>query len=207
MAKTICAYLYHQMFFWKPLGILSVKRHYLNQYWPRLLLPYGTTGHNEFSKDGYWVACQSYINLGGVTLFLYIWVGYIYINDIIMSVIGNHKSLKPQNPQRKQVGYHTVYPKKSAHGFCFAVLCCGYTLTDFPISIRLTSLALWQSNDCPSASKTTLMNMDKYFMWIHYERLHNHNKAKHNKTVCIFLGIYCSPSCHSGCWWSGSHRC
>ena len=87
----------------------------------------------------------------------------------------------------------TVYPKKYAHGFCFAVLCCGYTLTNCPISIRLTSLALWQSNDCPSASKATLMNMDKYFMWIHYERLHNHNKAKHNKTVCIFLGIYCSP--------------
>ena len=86
----------------------------------------------------------------------------------------------------------TVYPKKYAHGFCFAVLCCGYTLTDFPISIRLTSLALWQSNDCPSASKATLMNMDKYFMWIHYERLHNHSKAKHNKTVCIFLGIYCT---------------
>ena len=89
----------------------------------------------------------------------------------------------------------TVYPKKYAHGFCFAVLCCGYTLSDFPISIRLTSLALWQSNDCPSANKATLMNMDKYFMWIHYERLHNHNKAKHNKTVCIFLGIYCTLSC------------
>ena len=72
------------------------------------------------------------------------------------------------------------------------MLCCGYTLTDFPIFIRLTSLALWQSNDCPSASKATLMNMDKYFMRIHYERLHNHNKAKHNKTVCIFLGIYCT---------------
>ena len=85
----------------------------------------------------------------------------------------------------------TIYPKKYAHGFCFAVLCCGYTLTDFPISIRLTSLALWQSNDCPIASKATQMNMDKYFMWIHYERLHNHNKAKHNKTVCIFLGLYC----------------
>ena len=88
----------------------------------------------------------------------------------------------------------TVYPKKYAHGFCFAVLCCGYILTDFTISIRLTSLALWQSNDCPSVSKVTLMNMDKYFMWIHYERLHNHNKAKHNKTVCIFLGIYCMQS-------------
>ena len=87
--------------------------------------------------------------------------------------------------------FDTVYPKKYAHGFCFAVLCCGYTLTDFPISIRLTSLALWQSNDCSSASKATLMNMDECFMWIHYGRLHNHNKAKHNKTVCIFNGIYC----------------
>ena len=92
----------------------------------------------------------------------------------------------------------TVYPKKYAHGFCFAVLCCGYTLTDFPISIRLTSLALWQSDDCPSASKATLMNMNKYFMWIHYKRLHNHNKAKHNKTVCIFLGIYCTLTTD---WW------
>ena len=39
--------------------------------------------------------------------------------------------------------------------------------------------------------------MDKYFMWIHYERLHNHNKAKHNKTVCIFLWdilYYSNPS-------------
>ena len=53
----------------------------------------------------------------------------------------------------------TVYPKKYAHGYCFAVLCCDYTLTDFPISIRLTSLALWQSNDCPSASKA---NPDEY---------------------------------------------
>ena len=87
---------------------------------------------------------------------------------------------------------YTVYHKKYAHGFCFAVLCCGYTLTDFPISIRLTSLALGQSNDCPSASKATLMNMDKYLMWIHYERLHNHNKAKHNRTVCKFLGTYCT---------------
>ena len=92
----------------------------------------------------------------------------------------------------------TVYPKKYAPGFCFAVLCCGYTLTDFPISIRLTSLALWQSNDCPSASKATLMNTDEYFTWIHYERLHNHNKAKHNKTVCIFLGIYCMKTPWTG---------
>ena len=93
----------------------------------------------------------------------------------------------------------TVYPKKYAHGFCFAMLCCGYTLTDFPISIRLTSLALWQSNDCPSASKATLMNMDKHFMWLHYERLHNHNKAKHNKTVCIYTVGYTVISVSASC--------
>ena len=102
----------------------------------------------------------------------------------------------------------TVYPKKYAHGLCFAVLCCGYILTDFPISIRLTSLVLWQSNDCPSASKATLMNMDKYFMWIHYERLRNHNKAKHNKTVCIFLGIYCTYiTWHLVAYWNGLRSC
>ena len=99
----------------------------------------------------------------------------------------------------------TVYPKKYAHSFCFAVLCCGYTLTDFPISIRLTSLALRQSNDCPSASKATLMNMDKYFMWFHYEWLHNHNKAKHNKTVCIFLGIYCKHQATMQLSWCYQH--
>ena len=102
-------------------------------------------------------------------------------------------AFRRKKPTKQVVVLHTVYPKEYAHRFCFAVLCYGYTLTDFPISIRLTSLALWQSNDFPSASKATLMNMDKYFMLIHYERLHNHNKAKHNKTVCIFLGIYCTP--------------
>ena len=114
------------------------------------------------------------------------------------NIFGNVSSYK-KNTVVKQCPCATVYPKKYAHGFCFAVLCCGYTLTDFPISIRLTSLALWQSNDCPSASKATLMNMDKYFMWIHYERLHNHNKAKHNKTVCIFLGIYCTSDLEKQC--------
>ena len=100
----------------------------------------------------------------------------------------------------------TVYPKKYAHGFCFAVLCCGYTLTDFPVSTRLTALALWQSNDCHSASEATLMNMDIYFMWIHYERLHNHNKAKHNKAVCIFLGIYCTSTEGRELPWLGLSR-
>ena len=86
---------------------------------------------------------------------------------------------------------NTVYPKKYAHGFCFAVLCCGYTLTDFPISIRLTSLALWQSNDCPSPAK------QPWWIWINTscEFIMNDcittTKQSTKKTVCIFLGIYC----------------
>ena len=88
---------------------------------------------------------------------------------------------------------YTVYPHKYAHGFCFAVLCCGYTLTDFLISIRLTSLALWQSNDCPSASKATLMNIDKYVMWMSF--IMNDciitTKQSTTKPCAYFLGIWC----------------
>ena len=124
---------------------------------------------------------------------------FSFMDSCIAWCISNLTSLTSCKPMRvwSHPVWYTVYPKKYAHAFCFAVLCCGYTLADFPISIRLTSLALWQSNDCPSSSKATLMNMDKYFMWIHNERLHNHNKAKHNKTVCIFLGIYCIMSINS----------
>ena len=134
---------------------------------------------------------------------IYVWLGPVCV---LVSSLFSLALIVMCSGSEVNVEPYTVYPKKYAHYFCFAVLCCGYTLTDFPISIRLTSLALWQSNDCPSASKATLMNMDKFFMWIHYERLHNHNKAKHNKTVCIFRGIYCSnllliaphKNCYSG---------
>ena len=116
--------------------------------------------------------------------------------DMICCCFPNtHRYTKSCHVRQQILAKDIQYTPRNMHAvFCFAVLCCGYTLTDFPISITLTSLALWQSNDCPSAGKATLMNMDKYFMWIHYERLHNHNKAKHNKTVCIFLGIYCTIS-------------
>ena len=83
----------------------------------------------------------------------------------------------------------------------FALLCLVVVIhwLIFPYPLGLLhwhcgnlTIAIVRSLDCHSASKATLMNMYKYFMWIHYERLHNHNKAKHSKTVCIFLGIYCN---------------
>ena len=63
------------------------------------------------------------------------------------------------DPDDKDIN-NRVYPQKYAHGFCFAVLCCGYTLTDFPISIRLTSLALWQSTIAPVQAK------QPWWIWI-----------------------------------------
>ena len=36
-----------------------------------------------------------------------------------------------------------------------------------PISFRVTSRALGQSYDCPSASEVTLKDMGKHIMWMH----------------------------------------
>ena len=90
----------------------------------------------------------------------------------------------------------TVYPKKYAHGFCWL---CFVVVIHWLIFPYPSGLLHWHCGNriLPSASKATLMNMGKYFMWMHYERLHNHNKTKHNKTVCIFLWIYCS--CRNSC--------
>ena len=87
---------------------------------------------------------------------------------------------------------HLQYIPRNMHTV-FALLCFVVVIhwLIFPYPSGLLHWH-WQSNDCPSASKATLKNMDKYFMWIHYKRLHNHNKANYNKTVCIFLGIYCN---------------
>ena len=89
----------------------------------------------------------------------------------------------------------TVYPKKYAHGNCFAVLCCGYTLTDFPISIRLTSLALWQSNDCPSASKATLINTSCEFIM---NDCITTTKQSTTKPCAYFLGYTVLNELHKG---------
>ena len=85
----------------------------------------------------------------------------VYCNEIWIKIqIPYKQTILNTSSVKGRLHYDTVYPKKYAYGFCFAVLCCGYTLTDFPIAIRLTSLALWQSNDCPSASKAT------WWIWI-----------------------------------------
>ena len=134
------------------------------------LIEYGTNAHDAkfipMVINIFWKFCQS---INSVLIKAAISSSGSGILSIYNILFRSSLALPPNWESNSSLD-NTVYPKKYAHGFCFAVLYCGYTLTDFPISIRLTSLALWQSNDCPSASKATLMNMDKYFMWIHYER-------------------------------------
>ena len=47
---------------------------------------------------------------------------FMYVSDVVYSLFHNSHN----------IWSCTVYPKKYAHGYCFAVLSCGYTLTDFP---------------------------------------------------------------------------
>ena len=51
------------------------------------------------------------------------------------------------------------------------------------IFFRVTSLALGQSYDCPSANEAILKNMDKNFTRIHQKLWYNHNKTKHNEVM------------------------
>ena len=114
----------------------------------------------------------------------------------------------------------TVYPKKYAHGFCFAVLCCGYTLADSPISIRITSLALWQSgnltiapvpakqpwwiwintscefimNDCITTTKQSTTKPCAYFLGYTVYQVHDRHVALVSKpnTYLFILDRYAS---------------
>ena len=56
-------------------------------------------------------------------------------NICILTALGSHSNC---------LYYLTVYPKKYAHGFCYAVLCCGYLLTDFPYP---SGLLHWHSGN------------------------------------------------------------
>ena len=86
---------------------------------------------------------------------------------------------------------YKVYHKKYAHGFCFAVLCCGYTLI-FPYP---SGLLYWH---CGNLTIAPVPAKQPWWIWINTscEFIINDcitkNKAKHNKTLSIFLGIYCT---------------
>ena len=77
---------------------------------------------------------------------------------------------------------HTVFAL-----LCFVVV-IHWLIFPYP-----SSLLHWH---CGNLTIAPVPAKQPWWIWINtscdYERLHNHNKAKHNKTVCIFLGIYCT---------------
>ena len=104
-------------------------------------------------------------------------------------VVANSNRLLNKHSNRQW--FETLWRPCDVTPMTFGLL-LGHCLYHVFFFIMVNKIARRMAADlCPSASKAALMNMNKYYMWIHHERLHNHNKAKHNKTVCIFLGIYC----------------
>ena len=63
------------------------------------------------------------------------------------------------DPQHNSESKHTVYPNKYAHGFCFAVLCCGYTLI-FPYP---SGLLHWH---CGNLTITPVPAKQPWWIWI-----------------------------------------
>ena len=96
---------------------------------------------------------------------------------------------------------HLQYIPRNMHTV-FALLCFVVVIhwLFFPYPSGLLHWHCGNLTIAPVPAKQPWMKIDKYSMWIHYEQLHNHNKAKHNKTVCTFLGIYCSKKHERGLW-------
>ena len=126
----------------------------------------------------------------------------------------NQSSAEGKTLSNPQVLVHTVYPKKYAHGFCFAVLCCGYTLTDFSIS---SGLLHWH---CGNLAIAPVPAKQPWWLWINTscEFIMNHcittTKQSTTKPCAYFLGytvfldIYLSmiASRHSSVWLFRFHR-
>ena len=83
---------------------------------------------------------------------------------------------------------HTVYPKKYAHGFCFAVLCCGYTLTVFShihLAYFTSTVAIWRLPQCQQSNPDEWINTSFEFMMNDYITT---TKQSTTKPCAYFLG-------------------
>ena len=91
--------------------------------------------------------------------------------------------------------YCTVYPKKYAPGVCIAVLCCGYTLTDFPI-LYPSGLLHWH---CGNLTIASVPAKQPWWIWINTscEFIMNDcittTKQSTTKQCAYFLGYTVCP--------------
>ena len=85
----------------------------------------------------------------------------------------------------KPIEVGTVLHKIYSHDLRFVGYCSVLLPVDLPISFRITSLALQQSQDWPSASEVTLKNIGKSITQIPLELMLYYHKTKYNRTVYI----------------------
>ena len=78
----------------------------------------------------------------------------------------------------------TIQHRDSTQALSYVELCCDLVPVDFIISSRVTSLALRQWHDYPSASEVTRSNMGNCIVYMHHSKWYNHNTTKHNKNRC-----------------------
>ena len=91
-------------------------------------------------------------------------------------------------------GYHTVYPKKYAHGFvvlCFVVAMQSFIMNSHEVFIHIHQGCFAGTGEIvrlPQCQRSKPGGYGKISQCITTTK---HSKAK---TVCIFLGIYCTSS-------------
>ena len=87
--------------------------------------------------------------------------------------------------------YHTVYPKKYAHGFvvlCFVVVMQSFIMNSHEVFIHIHQGCFAGTGAIVRLPQCQWSKPDGYGKISQCITTTKHNKAK---TVCIFLGIYC----------------
>ena len=109
----------------------------------------------------------------------------------------------------KSVNVYTVYPKKYAHGFvelCFVVVMQSFIMNSHGVFIHIHQGCFAGTGAIVRLPQCQWSKPDGYGKISQCITTTKHSKTK---TVCIFLGIYCSfnsspPSATYMCRWIGS---
>ena len=100
----------------------------------------------------------------------------------------------------RQASRHTVYPKKYAHGFvvlCFVVVMQSFIMNLHEVFIHIHQGCFAGTGAIVRLPQFTWSKPDGYGKISQCLTTTKHSKAK---TVCIFLGIYCTKSVLTQCY-------
>ena len=129
--------------------------------------------------------CWSKHNLESSLHVMHYWPNrQLEISTVYQTFIKNHRQ-SPRNP-------HTVYPKKYAHGFvvlCFVVVMQSFIMNSYEVFIHIHQGCFAGTGAIVRLPQCQWSKPDWYGRISQCITTTKHSKAK---TVCIFLGIYCS---------------